>query len=85
MTITIFMLSFYWQIAWNSICLRENADKCMQAENRIVLAFVMMTEALTCMLSVCFFVLSYLVESVWVALVGVKFVARFLTFPESTK
>ena len=54
MTITIFMLSFYWQIAWNSICLRENADKCMQAENRIVLPFVVMTEALTCMLSVCF-------------------------------
>ena len=54
MTITIFMLSFYWQIAWNSICLRENADKCMQTENRIVLPFVMMTEALTCMLSVCF-------------------------------
>ena len=31
------------------------------------------------------FVLSYLVESVWVALVGVKFVARFLTLPELTK
>ena len=54
MTITIFMLSFYWQIAWNSICLRENKDKCMQAENRIVLPFVVMTEVLTCMLSLCF-------------------------------
>ena len=31
------------------------------------------------------FVLSYLVESVWGALVGVKFVARFLTLPELTK
>ena len=31
------------------------------------------------------FVLSYLVESVWGALIGVKFVARFLTLPELTK
>ena len=31
------------------------------------------------------FVLSYLVESVCGALVGVKFVARFLTLPELTK
>lgn len=85
MTITIFMLSFYWRIAWNSICLRENADKCMQAENRIVLPFVVMTEVLTCMLSVCFLFCLYLVESVWGALIGVKFVARFLTLPELIK